>query len=186
MIALTGMVVHNVEHHGDPGLVKSLDHILELKMLPIIINTRCILRMRCEEVQRHVSPIVTLVRIALKYGHEFDDGDPKLFQIRDLFDQSGIGAGSRGMHAGIGIPGEPLDVKFVDDRVRFRPGREIFSPIESSPLSGQDSKRRLFIIGAWLHGALAIKPRREENSFRIRIEKNLFVIEAVEPSNSLP
>src|SRR5208337_3387193 len=96
----------------------------------------------------------------------------------DLFDQSGIGAGSRGMHTGIGILGEPLDVKFVDDRVRFRPGREIFSPIENSPLSGQDSKRRLFTIGARLHSALAIKPRREENSFCIRIEKNLFVIEA--------
>src|SRR5208283_3532195 len=147
---------------------------------------RCILRMRCEEVQRHVSPIVALLRIALKYGHEFDDRDPEVLQIWDLFDQSGIGTGSRGMHPGIGIVGEPLDVKFVDDRVRFRSGREIFSPIESSPLSGQDSKRRLCIIGAWLHSALAIKPRREENSFRIRIEKNLFVIEAAETSDGLP
>src|SRR5208282_5159475 len=153
---------------------------------PIIINTRCILRMRCEEVQRHVSPIVTLVRIALKYGHEFDDGDPKIFQIRDLFNQSGIGPSSRGMHAGIGILGEPIDMKFVDDRVRFRSGREISSPIESSPLSGQDSKRRLFIIGASLHSALAIKPRREENSFRIGIEKDLLVIEAAETTNGLP
>ncbi len=142
--------------------------------------------MRCEEVQRHISPIIAFVRVTLKDGHQFDDGDPKLFQIRYLFDQSGIGAGSRRMNAGIGIPGEPLDVTFVDDRVRLRSGREIFSPIESSLLSGQDSKRRLFIIGAWLHSALAIKPGREENSFRIRIEKNLFVIEAAETSNGLP
>jgi len=53
-------------------------------------------------------------------------------------------------------------------------------------LSGQNSKRRPFIIGAWLHGALALKPRREENSLRIRIEKNLFVIEAAKPSHNLP
>ena len=33
MIALTGMVVHNIEHDEDSGLMKSLDHILELKML---------------------------------------------------------------------------------------------------------------------------------------------------------
>src|ERR1035441_4651343 len=122
-------VVNNIQHDEDAGLVKSPDHMLELKMLTII-NTRCVLRVRREEVEGHVSPIVTLVRIALKYGHEFDDCYPKLFQIRDLFDQSGIGAGSRGMHAGIGIARESLDVKFVDDRVRFRSGRNLSCPTE--------------------------------------------------------
>src|SRR5208282_3201979 len=131
-------------------------------------------------------PIVTLLRVALKDGHQFDDGDPKVLQIWDLFNQACVGAGSRRMHAGIGVLGEPLNVKFVDDRVRFRPRREIFSPLESSPWSGQDSKRRLSIIGARLHSQLAVKPWREENSFRMRIEKNLFVIEAVESSNGLP
>src|SRR5208283_1188222 len=110
----------------------------------------------------------------------------KLFQIRDFFDQYGIGADSRGMHTRIGMLGEPLNVKFVDDCVRFRPWREIFSPIENSPLSGQHSKRRLFIIGPRLHSQLAVKSRREENSFRIRIEENLFVIEAAETGNGLP
>jgi hypothetical protein len=42
------------------------------------------------------------------------------------------------------------------------------------------------MIGAWLHSALALKTRGEENSFRIRIEKNLLVIEAAKPSHSLP
>ena len=86
MVALACVVVNNVDHDGDSGFVQSLDHILELKMLPIIVHSRRILRMRCEEVQRHVSPIVTLLRIALKYRHEFDDRDPEVLQIRNLFD----------------------------------------------------------------------------------------------------
>ena len=94
VISLTRMVVHNVQHHEDSGFVKSFDHILELNML-VVIDSRCILRMRCEEVQRHVSPIVTLLRIALKYGHQFDDCDPKILQIRNLFDQSGVCPSSR-------------------------------------------------------------------------------------------
>ena len=36
------------------------------------------------------------------------------------------------------------------------------------------------------HSQHAIKPRREENTFRIRIEKDLFGIEAAETSNGLP
>ena len=120
MISLTRMVVHNVEHYGDSGFVKGLDHILEFDMV-LIIAMGAILRVRREEVQRHVAPIVFFVRVALKDGHQFDNGDPKVLEIWDLFDQAGVGSGSGWMHAGIGMARKSLDVKFINDRVRFGP-----------------------------------------------------------------
>src|SRR5690348_6791818 len=141
--------------------------------------------MRCKEVQRHVSPIVALLRIALKYGHEFDDGNAEVLQVGDFFDQSGIGSSSRGMHTGTGISREALDVKFVNDRVRLRPGREIVRPIECGPWPGQNSKRRFSSIGTWLHRALAIEFRWKINLFRIWIKKNLFLIEAMRSASSV-
>ena len=152
MISFTRMVVHNVEHHSDSGFVKSLDHILEFEML-LIIATGAILRVRREEVQRHVAPIVSFVRVALKDGHQLDNGDPKVLQIWDLFNQACVGAGSRWMNAGIGMARKSLDVKFVDDRVRFGPRWNISCPIKSNLLSGQHPQRRLF-----LHWGLASSP----------------------------
>src|SRR5208283_568112 len=73
MVALTCVVVNNVEHHGNSRSVESLDHFSKFKMLPIVITSRGILRMRCEEVQRHIAPIVALLGIALKYRHQFDN-----------------------------------------------------------------------------------------------------------------
>ena len=114
------MVVHNVEHYSDSGFVKGLDHILEFDMV-LIIAMGAILRVRREEVQRHVAPIVSFVRVALKDGHQLDNGDPKVLEIWDLFDQAGVGSGSGWMHAGIGMARKSLDVKFINDRIRFGP-----------------------------------------------------------------
>ncbi len=119
MVALTRMVINNIEHDGDSCFVESLDHVSEFKILPIVITSGGILRMRCEEVQRHIAPIVALLRIALKYRHQFDDCYPEFLQIRDLFHQAGVGAGTRRMYARIWIFREALYMKFIDDCVRF-------------------------------------------------------------------
>ena len=139
--------------------------------------------MRRKEVQRHVAPIVAFLGIALEYGHEFDNCDPEVFQIRDLFNHARIGARSRCMHAGIGILGETLHVQFVDDRIRFRPRRYIFDPVKRNATYWQDSQRCLSAIGSRLRSQLAIKCRWEKHALRVGIEKNLLVIESVEPRN---
>src|SRR5215469_627452 len=121
VVALTRVVINNIEHHGNSCLVESLDHLSEFKMLPIVITSGGILRMRREEVQRHIAPIVGLLRVALKYGHQFDDGYAEFLQIRDLFHQSGVGAGTRRTYAGISVAREALYMKFVDNCFGFGP-----------------------------------------------------------------
>ena len=58
MVALARMVINDIEHDGDACFVESLDHTFEFKMLPIVITSGGILRMRREEVQRHIAPII--------------------------------------------------------------------------------------------------------------------------------
>jgi hypothetical protein len=89
------------------------------------------------------------------------------------------------MYSGIGILGETLYVKFVDDRIPFRAWWNISCPIELTLMSSQYSQRRLSCIGAWLGSQFAVKLRGEKDTFRIGIEEHLIGVEGVEPRKAL-
>ena len=74
MVSFAGVVIYHVEHHSDIGLVKRFHHTAELEVLPVIVAVTGILRMRRKEVQRHIAPIVFLLGIPLKDGHQLNDG----------------------------------------------------------------------------------------------------------------
>jgi hypothetical protein len=81
VIALAGVVVHDVEDHTNSSFMKGLHHVFELKVLLVVITRACVPRVRCEEVQRHIAPVISFMRIALKNGHQLDDRDPEVFKI---------------------------------------------------------------------------------------------------------
>jgi hypothetical protein len=77
--------------------------------------------------------------IVLKNRHQLDDRDPEFLQIWDLFHQAGIGAGPRRIYAGVGVLGEALDVKFVDDRVRLGTRLPVSCPVKCRAVTSQRS-----------------------------------------------
>src|ERR1700677_4822295 len=97
--------------------MKSFYHIFKLNLLQGDAVRARVLRMWCEEVQRHVSPEVALLRIALKNRHQLDNRYPEVLQVWNLLHQTGVRAGTRRIHAGVGVLGAALDVKLIDDRV---------------------------------------------------------------------
>src|SRR5208283_55335 len=119
VVALAGMVVHDVEYYRDTSLMKSLHHVSKFKMLPIIITGAGVLRVRCEEIQRHVAPVVALLWVALKNRHQLDNRYPELLQVGNLFHQTGISPGAGWIYAGVRVLREALHVQFVNDRIRF-------------------------------------------------------------------
>ncbi len=69
VVAFAGMVVHNVKHHAHAGLMERFHHISEFNVLLILVAGTCVLGVRREKIQGHVSPIVALLRVTLENWH---------------------------------------------------------------------------------------------------------------------
>ncbi len=69
VVAFAGMVVHNVKYHAHAGLMKCFHHVSEFDVLLVLVAGTRVLGVRREKVQGHVSPIVALLRVALKNWH---------------------------------------------------------------------------------------------------------------------
>src|SRR6267378_4373183 len=179
VIALASVVVDDIEHDADTSLVKSLDHVSKFEVLLIIVAVTRVLRMRREEVQRHVAPVVALLWIALKDRHQFDNGYPEFPEIRDLLHQTGIRAGTRRFYAGVGVLSEALHVKLVDDCIRLVMRRAIPCPVKFLAVTGQRSQRCPACVWALSHCQFAIEAGWKENALRIRINETFLRVEAM-------
>ena len=51
-----------------------------------------VLLVRREEVQRHVAPVIALLRIELLDGQQLDDRDAEILEVGNLFRHAGEGA----------------------------------------------------------------------------------------------
>ncbi len=130
MVAFASVVVHNVKYHPDTGLMKSLHHVSKFQVLLVVVSSARVLRMRREEVQRHVAPVVALLGVALINRHELDNRYSEFFQIGDLFHQAGICAGTRRIQAGVRILRETPHVKLVDNCIGLMMGSRVSCPVE--------------------------------------------------------
>ena len=138
VVALGGVVVHDVEDHLDARSVEGLDHRLELLHLPECRRRRVAV-VRCEERDRVVAPVVAqpafhevVVVHELVHGHQLDRGDSETGQVIDdgRVGEAGVGPAKRGWHVGM-LHGQTADVGLVDDRVVQRdPGRTVVAPVE--------------------------------------------------------
>ena len=87
------MIEYHVEYHFNTSPVQRFDHVPKLVNGPEWILPRAIRLMRREERNGRVAPIVTqparrILRIELKNRKQFDCCDTKLFEVRNLLNQT--------------------------------------------------------------------------------------------------
>ncbi len=122
LIALRGVVEHDVEDDLEPGPVERLHHVAELVDRPERILPRAERRVGREERHRRVAPVVdvsgrAVERVELEDRQQLDGGHAEILQVRDLLDDPGIGAAGVFGQARARMPGEAAHVHLVDDRL---------------------------------------------------------------------
>ena len=125
LVALGGVVVDDIEHDLEPGLVVALDHVLELVHLLTARTAGRVGRMRGEVRQGVVAPVVgqpvadqvLLVREVV-HREQLDGGDAEAQKMVEhrVVRHAGEGAAQVRRHVGV-ARGHALDVGLVDDRV---------------------------------------------------------------------
>ena len=113
------------------------------------------------------------------HRHQLDDRHPQLFQIRDLFDQSGVGSADRFRDAARATGSESPDMELVDNRVGEMQRRFVSLLIKIRRVKTKNPERCLARICSRALGGLPIKGRREINSLCVGVEQQLFWIESI-------
>ena len=130
-----------------------------------------------EEVQRHVAPVVPLLRVELLHREQLDDRDAQVLQVGDLVDDAGEGPAAAGGDPARRAPREPADVHLVDDRVRLVARRPVVLPVERRLAAGEDAQGGHARVGARPPGGLAVEGRREEDLLRVGVQEDLVRVE---------
>ena len=137
LVAFGRVVEDDVENHLDAVGMQFADHLLELPHLVARRGAFHVAAVGREEGHRVVAPIVrsfALGTVALLGGkfvdrHQLDRRDAKRFQVRDLLDNTLVGA--RMIHLARGALSEAANVHLVDDRLGERALKmAIATPIE--------------------------------------------------------
>ena len=136
LVALRGVVVHDVEDDLEPRAVQRLDHVAELVEHAERIRARAVRLVRREERHGSVPPVVdlagrTVLGVELEHGQQLHRGDPELAEVRDLLDQSRERAARLGADARALVAGEAAHVQLVDDGPCGRAGGAARLPSQS-------------------------------------------------------
>ena len=125
LVALGGVVEHNVQIDLHPQLVTGENQVFQLGALPVELQAGGVAGVGREKADGAVAPVVVellpprlpviLHLVKLKNGHQLDGVDPQLLEVGQLLHESGEGAGV--LHAGRAVLGEAPDVEFVDHQV---------------------------------------------------------------------
>ena len=124
--AFTGVVINNIQDHFNVGAMQRFHHVSKLIVSAKNILARTVGMVRRKEGDRRVSPIVdqtgrTIHCIEFKHRQQFNRCDPEFFKIRDLFDDTSVGAALLLRDSGIWVVRESTYMHLVDDRLRDRP-----------------------------------------------------------------
>ena len=140
VVALGGVVVDDVEDHLDPRPVQGLDHALELAHLLPADAGRRVARVRREEADRRVAPVVGEAAVGQERlvgdvvdRQQLDRRHPERLEVLDrgLGGEAGVGAAEVLAHAGMAHREAP-DVGLVDDGlVHRRVGTAVLLPLEA-------------------------------------------------------
>ena len=160
------------------GPMERLDHVAKLVERPERVLARAVGRVRREEGDRRVAPVVDPARravlgVELKHRQQFDRGDAEVLEIGNLLDQAGVGAALRLRHSGAGMAGEAAHVHLVDDRPRGGPAqRRVAFPVVGGRIRHHALHRGGGVV-AGLGGGLATVLRRHHHAAAIRIQQHL-------------
>ena len=130
-------------------------------------------------MQRHVAPVIALLRIELMDRQKLDDRDTELLEVRDLLGQAGERAALRGGDPGVCPSGESLDVQFVNDGVLTGVSRGRLGRQDRGRLARQTAERRAAVSAARPRARVAAEVRGKEHRRRIGIEQDFLRIEPV-------
>ena len=122
MVALGRVVVDDVQDHLDPGLVEDLHHLLELAHLLAADALARVARVRREEADRVVPPVVRepavdemTVAHEVVHGHQLDGGHAEAREVLEGGRRGQPGVGSPQFFRDRGVSDrEPPDVHLVD------------------------------------------------------------------------
>ncbi len=148
LVPLHGVVVDHVDDDLDAGRVQRPHQVLHLGYRPFRRAGCGVLRVRREEVQRHVPPVAALLGIALEHRHQFDHRDAEVREVRDLVDDAGERAAAVRLHTGVVAPGEAANMHLVDDRVRRVSRTARLLPPIRAPARLEHAERRPTGVGA--------------------------------------
>src|SRR5262249_39512801 len=136
------------------------------------------------EGDRRVTPVVHTVqrrvlRVVLKHRQELDSGDAKALEIRDLLDQSGVGAARGLRHARARMARETAHVHLVDDRSRGRTAEwRVFFPIVRGWIDDDALHRGRRVVAVTRRPGSTVAARYG-HAASVRIEQDLHRIEAM-------
>ncbi len=139
VVALGGVVVDDVEDHLDVRLVQGAHHRLELLHLPAGVGAGAVLRVRREEADGVVAPVVRQALVDQRrvvgevvHRHQLDRVDAQRFQVIDDHRMRDGGVRAADLFGDVGVRlGEPLDVRLVDDGVGVLVARRaVDAPVE--------------------------------------------------------
>src|SRR5579883_1442117 len=122
--------------------------------------------MRRKEIQRHVAPVASLLRVLLHHGEQLNRGHPK--EVAPMSHR----------YTRICSPREPANMQFVDHQVR-RVKRHLVSPPLFARFRGNEPEWRLTGVGARHRSRLPAETSGKAHAFRIRIYQNLVRVEAM-------
>nr|WP_246799040.1 hypothetical protein [Azospirillum oryzae] len=133
LVAFGRMVLNDVEDDFDVCSVQRLDQCPKLVELADRLWVGCVGVMQGEEVERHVPPVISLLRIELEHGHQFDRRDAEIPHVWNFVDQAREGAPPVGRNAGVCTLGEAADMQFIDDGVVGMARSMVAGPVEACP-----------------------------------------------------
>src|SRR5262249_54106656 len=128
---------------------------------------------------------ITLLRIALEDGHQLDDRDAELLQIRNFFHETRIRTSVGWIHARIRVSCETLHMQFVNDCIRFVVWRPVARPVKLWPVSSQHAQGRASRVGSFPHCQLPVESGRKKNTFRVGVEQDLLRFKALPAGDTL-
>ena len=127
------MIEHHIQNDLDPRFLEEPDHLFELSTLFVILDRCRICCVGSKESYRIVPPVLQQslsvitpgidIFVKFKDRHQFHSRYAKLFEVRNLLDDTCKSAGI--LHVGSLVPRKSADMHLINDSIFHRRMREV-------------------------------------------------------------
>ncbi len=128
VVTFCRVVENDVQDHFHARIVQRANHLA--KLVVRLVVRRSIGVMRSEEIQRHVTPVVSFLRVILVHRHEFDGGDSQFLEVRNLLDHTAVRPPLFRLYTAVVAPRESADMHLVNDQVVLVERNLLISPVK--------------------------------------------------------
>jgi hypothetical protein len=184
LVSFGGVVAYHVKDDFDDGTMQFLHHGPKLIQADLRVAACTVGQMGSEKRHWAVARVITETRegilsVELEDGQELDRCDTQCLKIRNLIDDSEIGASPYRSDTGIRIARKPRDMHLIDDCPAERPpeGRIRF-PIERSEIH-HDTFHRGGCVIPRLRGIGSIIVPTDRNALTVGIEEDFVTVKTM-------